>query len=426
MKRVVLAIVALWPVRIALAQQQLRLEDAIHLALTRNERARIADYQLVVADAGVERARAGFLPVLGVAANESFREEVTRDGMVVTPSDAGTATVTFTQPLLNLSAWPLFGQARQSLEAQRAASTDDKRLLGYDAAHAFLNALITAATLTAAERRLDSAKANVANTQARAQAQLTSSNDVTRAQIDLASAEREVQLDQGNRDSALVQLALVLNAPIGSALLPPEGTLAAAQRPIANPDVLARFALAKRPDVLAERHAVQAAHDFAAEPLFRLAPSISVSGQASATTFSASGRTYDEFATFNLSWTLYDAGVRYADRHSRVAQGSIAELSLQALERSVDAQIRSAVTLLASAQGALRVAEDAMNASRQSLEETSILYKQGLAKAIELVDANDQRFVAEVNYAAAQYSLVQAYLNLRQAAGLDVLGGELP
>ena len=67
----------------------------------------------------------------------------------------------------------------------------------------------------------------------------------------------------------------------------------------------------------------------------------------------------------------------------------------------------------------------ARDAARQNVDETAILYRQGLAKAIELVDANDSRFTAEVNYAVAQYSMAEAYLNLRQAMGLDPLGTEL-
>ncbi len=60
------------------------------------------------------------------------------------------------------------------------------------------------------------------------------------------------------------------------------------------------------------------------------------------------------------------------------------------------------------------VAEGGVTASRQSVDETAILYKQGLAKAIELVDANDSRFEAETSYAAAQFAVAEAYLALRR------------
>jgi outer membrane protein TolC len=121
---------------------------------------------------------------------------------------------------------------------------------------------------------------------------------------------------------------------------------------------------------------------------------------------------------------LYDAGLRYADRHSRDAQASIADLNLRQLGRSVDAQVRGSAALLVSAQAALVVAEDAMKAARQGVDEAAILYRQGLAKAIELVDANDTRFTSEINYAGAEYAMAQAYLNLRQSLGLGPLETE--
>ena len=67
-----------------------------------------------------------------------------------------------------------------------------------------------------------------------------------------------------------------------------------------------------------------------------------------------------------------------------------------------------------------------MTASRKSADETAILYHQQLAKAIELLDANEQRFAAEVNFAVAQFAVASAYLALRQAMGLDPIGEPLP
>jgi outer membrane protein TolC len=137
------------------------------------------------------------------------------------------------------------------------------------------------------------------------------------------------------------------------------------------------------------------------------------------------GRHDDETLTATATWTLYDAGVRYADRHSRAAQADIADLNFRLLVRTADAQVRGAVDLVTAAQAAFLVASDTMKYARQNVEETEILYRQGLANALELVDANDSRFTAEVNYATAEYFLAQAYLGLRQATGLDALGQEL-
>jgi outer membrane protein TolC len=400
----------------------LRLDDAVHLALTRNERARISDLNVVVAEAAVEKARAAFLPLLTAQGSDVQHAYAADRG----PNNIGTGNVTLTQSVLNASSFPLYAQALRLADAAHAQNVDDKRVLSFAAASAFFLVLNAQEVLHAAQRQLENAKANLQDTQARAQGGFTSSNDVTRAQIDMASSAREVETDQGTLESVLFQLAFTINAPVPSGLEPPQATFATAEHPPGPADALVRLAMDRRPDIVAARYQLQAARDFAGEPLLRMVPTLSVQGQVTATTNPpVAGRWNDELLQATLNWSIYDQGVRYADKHSRDAQAEISDLTLQQLVRSVDEQVHATTALLVAAQAAFRVAQDAVNAARQSVDETAILYGRGLAKAIELVDANDKRFTAEIEYASAEYGMAQAYLNLRQALGLDPLGTEL-
>jgi outer membrane protein TolC len=410
------------------AAPPLRLEDAIHLALAGNERARIADAEVTVSSAGVQRARAGFLPVLAAGGNRTQHADAppARTGTQPGASGVGTGFVQFTEPLINAPAWPLYRQAKQLLEAQRYQSTEEKRLLAFDAARSFLSALTSEGVLRAAETRLAGAQANLADAQARADAELASSNDVTRAKVDLSGAAREVEADRGSLESAYVSLALVLASPQPSSLERPEALLATARKPVEPIDSLVRVAMANRPDLAASRHAALAAHDFAAEPLMRFAPTLGLTGQLNLSTGqTVSGTSHDESLSLTLGWTLFDAGVRNADRKARVAQAMIADLNTSQAGRNVEAEVRGAVAVLVAAQAALAQAQEAVKAARVNVDETEILYHQGLAKAIELVDANDSRFVAEVNLSQAEYALAQAYLSARQAIGENPFDGEL-
>jgi outer membrane protein TolC len=411
----------------------LRLEEAVRLALSRNERARIATLNVTAAEAGVERARAGFLPTLNVSGTDTRRFPIVthkgatpQSGGSSQSGNSGTATATLTEPVINASAWPLHAEAKEQLESQRAQSADDQRLLGFDAAHAFFDVLSAAGVLDAALRRQQSAEANLADTAARVQAELASSNDATRAEIDVANAAREVELDRGNLASAMLNLSFVINAPVRDVVARPESTLELARRRVPETDALVRIAVARRPDLVAKYHAAAAAHDFADEPLLRLLPTLNVTAQSqAATSLPSTGVTLDASVGANLSWTLYDAGIRYADKHLRDANAKIADLTFESLVRAVRSDVHASVVSLESQQAAFRGTERAVEASRRSAEETQILYKQGLAKAIELVDANDSRFQAEVAYAVAEYAMARAYLDLRQALGLDALGTEL-
>jgi outer membrane protein TolC len=397
--------------------QGLRLEDAIQLALTRNERAQIAELNVVIADAGVAKARAAFLPALSASGKDTLQP---RDK----PLDIVNGSLTLSQSLIDPTAWPLYEQARHELAGQRAQSADDRRQVAFDAAKAFIAVLLADQVLQAAQRKLDTARADLADTDAQVKAQLVSSNDVTRARIGLASSERELATDQGNLDAAYIQLALVVKARIAPGLVVPTALLDAGVQPVPPADALVARSLARRPDLAARKQLALAAHDFAREPRMRWFPTLDLVGQLTA----SSHGDHDVTGTvaLNASWAIFDAGARSADARSRDAQAAIADLTADSLIRTIDAQVRTAAAALVSAQLALAAAHGAVDAARKSADETAILYHQQLAKAIELLDANEQRFAAEVNFAEAQFSVASAYLALRQAMGLDPLGGPLP
>lgn len=404
----------------------LRIEEAVQLALSRNERARIARLGVDVAQAGVARARSRFLPVLSVNGSDTFRPEQLGE-RAGTPANVASGSVNLQQPLLDAAAFPLLSEARASLAAEQDQAVEDQRTLAFDAARAFFGVLTSQAVLQAAERRLSSARAALADAQARVRAQLASSNDATRAEVDLASAAREVESDRGGSGTAALSLGLLLDAPPPSALAAPEAVLETARKPVGAADALVRDALGRRLDLSALQHAAQAAHEAAREPLLRIVPTLGFAGSASATTNSStSGRWSDAQLSLTLSWVLYDAGQRYADLRSRDASAQIADLQALARARTVEADVRSAAVTLAAAQAAYGVADKAVAVAHKNAEETAALYKQGLAKAIELIDANDQVFLAEVSDVQARYAMAQAYLSLRQTLGLDPLGLELP
>jgi outer membrane protein TolC len=404
----------------------LRIEDAVARALARNERARIADLNVTVAAAGVDKARAAFLPTVNVGGIYTQKP----DDVVAPPKSSYTAvaSVTISQPLINASAFPLYAEAKRLLDGQVAQTQDDKRVLAFDAARAFFTALSADAVVTAASTRLDTAKANLADTEARVQAQLVSTNDVTRATIDLANAVHELENDRGTARIAYVALAYTINSPVPNTLVTPTALLAAGRAAVPPVDGLVRLAILRRPDLASKRQVALAAHDFAAEPLLRLVPTLGVSGTlqlSSDETIVGHGFYNTEALVATLSWPLFDAGVRYADKRSRDAAAESADLVTAELVRSVDEQVRSSAIALEASQKALVAAAQARDAAKKSADETAILYKQGLAKAIELVDANDQRFLAEVSYATAEYAVAIAYLSLRQSVGLDPIGTEL-
>ena len=419
--RFALAAVVLLAAAPAWGDSALTLDDAVNQALAHNERAGIATLDITVSEAAVAKARAAFLPVLSASGNDTYGP------WDKAPKNGARGTLTLSQPIINPSAWPLYDQAKHTLEAQQAQSIDDRRQLAFDAAKAYMNVLLADSVLQAAQKRLETAKADVDDTDAQVKAQLASSNDVTRAQISLASSVREVAADQGSLEAAYVQLEFMINGKAPRHLDRPAALLDASGKALPPVDQLVASSMKTRPDLLARKAAGLAAHDFAREPRYRYFPTLSAQAQGLASSSGTpSGHDIDATLSLVAGWTLYDAGVRTADSRARDAQAEISDLETVELQRAIDAQVRSAAAQLAALQRAVVAARDAVTASQKSAQETAILYHQGLAKAIELVDANEQRFLAEVNLAQAEFSLATAYFALLQAMGRGPLQWEVP
>src|SRR5262249_38874208 len=163
--------------------------------------------------------------------------------------DTGSGSLTLSQPLFAPSAFPLYDQAKHTLDSARAQSVDDRRQLAFDTAKAFFAVLLADQVVQAAQKKLDTAKADVADPDPQVKAQLTSPNDVTRAQIGLGSSQRELATDKGNLESAYVNLAFMLNAPVAPGLVTPAALLAASNHEVPAPDALVAHGLTKRPDL---------------------------------------------------------------------------------------------------------------------------------------------------------------------------------
>jgi len=400
----------------------LSLESVVRVALTRNERAEVSEQNLLISEAGVSKARAAFLPSVALSAGETLRpQQVESNGRVVLRDNAANAALTVSQTLLNAGAFPLYSSAKHSFEAAKFSRTDQRRQLAFDAARGFFAVVAQQRVLRAAKSRFDLATATLDDTQVRAKTGLVSSNDVTRSQIELSAAQQSTVNAEGSLEQARLNLEYLIASPVEVDLAAPTQTLAPTNLSLAS---LVNVAIATRPDLAALRESAASASASAEEPGLRFVPTLSAAAQARVQDQTiAPNRYIDTTLTINFNWAIWDAGSRSADSDSRHAAHAVAELQQRALARRVEIDVRVALAELAAARNSLVAAQQGQVAAQRSEEETSVLYKQGLAKAIELVNGNSSKFDAEVSVAAAELGVRQAELDLRAALGLFPLDG---
>jgi outer membrane protein TolC len=184
-------------------------------------------------------------------------------------------------------------------------------------------------------------------------------------------------------------------------------------------------ALSTRPDVAAASRRVDAADALADEPLWRFVPSLALSAQYSVNNTATFGAAQNEWnASVTLRWVLLDP-TRFADRAESLAEERVARLTAAAAARTARLDVRQALLSLQVAEGAVRQAQVGADVARRNAEETTVLYREGLARAIEVADANLRLFEADVAVARERYARDQAWLDLRASLGLDPLGREM-
>ncbi|WP_245919225.1 TolC family protein [Melittangium boletus] len=414
----------------ARAQEPLSLERAVSLAAAHNETALAAGARAEAAEARVARARAFFLPRLSVTGGYTRRpQETTRqvggETVVVQRYNALRAGVVAQVQLFDARGVPLYQAAARDREASALDALETRRQVAFQAATGFLSTLGLEQVAEAAQRRLAFSKQSLEDARARASAGLASTNDVTLAELNVATAEATLADAVGQAATSRLELGYLLVAPVEGSLVLPETLLGEASRPVDSFKNLAGGALERRPDLLSAHLRVEAQRALAREPLARLFPALSASAQYSLNNESGlTGRTGNGFLSVDLTWTLYDGGERYADRRERLALARALEWEAAGQVRRVDVAVARAEVSLRTAQASLSRNQVAVRAARQNAEETSLLYRQGLVAALALSDAQVRQYEAEVALAQARYSLGSALLELRAAVGLDPLGKE--
>lgn len=408
----------------------LTLEEAIRLAVSRNERALASGERLAAAEARVAKARSVFFPDVeasGVWTHRPYERTTTVGGDEITVSkyDAFSSTLTARQVLFDARAFPVLKQARSERDAARLEAAEQRRLVAFEASAAFLMTLGYEQVAAAADRRVELARQTLGDARARFDAQIASSNDVTRAELEVASAEREATRAHNEEETSRLALANLLVAPVPGRLEVPTRLLVPDEELGSGGEDLVERSRALRFDVAAQKMRAEALRYYAKEPASRFLPSLVGRADGRWTNEAGlSGRNTTWTYGIDLSWSLFDSAIAIADTRERKALARASALEAQQLERSVELDVRTAVANLANARAAVAQAGVALEAARKNASETSTLYREGLANALAAADANQSLFEADVARTRELYTLGAAVLDLYAAQGLDPEGKE--
>ena len=412
-------------------EKALSLEEAIRTALAANEASLSADQDLVQANAALTRARAYFMPSVNVSGSYTRRpfETVRNVGgiqAVIQRYDSVSGAASLSMILFDAHSIPTLRQAKYDRMAELFGIADAKQSLAFEVGNAFLATLGVDQVLEASRSRLDLAKQTLDASRARFEAGLVSGNDVTRAELEFATAETGIDPGPGAGRVDLPRARIPPEQPAAVEAHhpgpPPQGHRGA---PPAR-----RAAHRRGPGPPAGRPGSSAgganrSHALKLEPLLKWLPSFTLNGRYTYTNEAGlTGRNFNWNVGVSMNWSIFDGFVRNADYRDRSATAIQADLNLRAAERRVDRDVRDALVTLESTRATLKLAQATYDVAQKNARETAELYRQGLSSALEVADANYSLFNANVSLVRARYGLGTAYLTFEAALGLDPLGKE--
>jgi len=458
--------------------QLIKLDEAIKLAGERNYDLRIAAEQIVQAQTVVRRAWSAVLPRVSLGGNYiyaypeitfSIMDQKTVDGqqmqlrnqaammralgqmtasidpaqsealykgaaqledaanqlkpmdpIAIQPAHTFTANGTIAIPVFNgrtipliMNSYDLVSQARWTIDRARQQAL-------YGVASLYYAAVTLKKVAGIAEANAKSAETHRAATEARVAAGALPAIALKRAQYDLVQAQQTVRSARSSYAMLLgslgqfigVDTMFEVEAPYEVKAVEGEG----------NADQFYSRALASRRDLKALRVALNMAERGNLDYWMRYAPTLNLAGQANWTSntngFQTDPWTYN--VVLQLGIPLYDGGERYAARDEAASKIRQAKLTIEKNEDQTGSLIRGNLDDISVKLDGLKQSQLAVDLAKENQRNAEALFDVGAATNIEVIDANNAAFSAEI-------ALVRDELALRLARlGLLFVVGEYP
>jgi len=335
--------------------------------------------------------------------------------LVIQPLGVWTVAGTVRVPLLVPNAWSEWTAAQRAADAV-AATAESARLqlraslaeAAWAAAAAEEIVVVSERAVTVAEEHHRSAARSVTAGTEAPLAVLKAETEVVKRQSDLAQA-------RANRERGYLALGVLLGKgePL-RVLLPPIAGGEAAQQV----ESLLAEALQSRPELAAQEAQIRAAQAQATAARLRWLPQLSASG----TLFAAdvpypTGKKDGWRLTLDALWPLYDGGLRGGKRDQSEAGLASAQAAAEAQRLTVVQEVQDTRRDVSVAGERLRLAEQQRDLATAAAASAKRTFEAGVASSLDVLDANDKLYQAEVGMADARGRLGIARVAFDRALG---------
>jgi TolC family type I secretion outer membrane protein len=388
------------------AAEALTLDQAVETALKNNPALKAADAQVEAAQAGVLKARSGFLPrvavtetwsetnnplmVLGTKLNREIITTADFDPAVM--NDPGTLSnyntrFSVTQPVFN-GGKVVLGVQQAKLGAGAAAQDRERsrQETVYNVIKAYYGFLLAKESRAVALQSLETSEANMKLAEARFKAGAVLRSDVLRARVQLAEVKEMVTRSENGVKLATASLNFAMGAP-QSAEYDVAGTLAA-QQIAEDMETLIRDAESRRPDLVSMNLNRKNAEAGVSQARTDYLPSLNVMGQADWNSGDLAGNDAGSWAVAAVfQWNLFEGLVTKARvREALATAGRMRSLEDQT-RSAVQLQVRQAYYNLAASLDRIAATSSSVQEAEEGLRIVQKRYEVGMTNFVDVLGA---------------------------------------
>jgi len=415
--------------------------ETVRLTLAETvERARASSPRLgqlaalqTAADAGLQGARAGRLPVLDLAASYTRNSNVPELTLALPGTEPRTIFPNIpdnyrTRAGLTLPVYTggrVEGAIRAADHNREAAGRDLEagvKDLVLEASSAYWQLVTARESARVLAEAVAAFEAHLKQTKDRQQVGMAARNEVLLVQVERDRAELSRLAADGAAQVANANLVRLADLPPDSQVEPIE-PLAAPAEPRPDLEALVKEALDGRPEAAALRSRAAAAQ--AAVKVARSAALPQASLSAGYDYARPNGRILPPVEEWKGSWnvgvslsiTAFDGGRTSAAAAQARAQAEAVRRQLEDLERRIRLEVTSRVLDLGTSRATVEVAARNLEAAEENLRVSRDRYHEGLIASFELLDAETALLHAGLDRTTAATQLRLAQASLRRAVG---------
>ena len=359
------------------------------------------------ADAIVDLSK---LPLAGLPAGA-----LSSGPLVIQPLGVWTVSGSLRVPLIVPNAWADWAAAQRAADSLAATAESARLQLRASLAQAAWAAAAAEEIVAASERALTVAEEHQRSAARSVTAGTEAPLSVLKAETEVVKRQSDLAQARANRERSHLALGVLLGKtePL-RVLLPP---IAGGETPQPVESLVAE-ALQARPEIVAQEAQIRAARAQVTSARLRWLPQISGSGAVFAADVPyPTGKKEGWRLTLDALWPLYDGGLAGGKRDQAQADLLTARAAAEAQRLNVIQEVQDTRRDVSVAGERLRLAEQQRDLATAAAASAKRTFEAGVASSLDVLDANDKLYQADVGMADAHGRLGIARVALDRALG---------